>query len=388
MEKLREQHAGYFGDVIANQIGFFELYASRALYWLNWLEQEHDNIRAALTWYLSTPQGVEFTATLVNILFWFWYRRGYSIEAGMWAERVLSSPSMRAPSFGRAMTLFASASSSMWQGNQNTALVKVQESLDIMHQIEDKQWMPFILMGNAVVLINMGRDSDAQPLMKQALPIFKENKITPFEIITLVHLGNAELGLGHLEQARARHEEALAIARTLNENWLMSFALNNLGEVARTQGQFAQARKYYEESEQLLSNTGDKGDMARFVHNLGYIAQHEEDFELAEKQFRKSLAMFRRLGNRRGIAECLAGLAGLRAQQGQTEWGATLLSAAESLLTVTGSAWWPADRVEVERNREMLRSALGAESFEKAWKKGSEMTLDQAIHFATDEPKT
>ena len=55
--------------------------------------------------------------------------------------------------------------------------------------------------------------------------------------------------------------------------------------------------------------------------------------------------MFRRLGNRRGIAECLAGLAGLKAQQGQTEWGAILLSAAESLLKAKGNAWWPADRV-------------------------------------------
>ena len=65
----------------------------------------------------------------------------------------------------------------------------------------------------------------------------------------------------------------------VNENWLISFALNNLGEVARTQGQFDLARKYYEECEALLRTTGDQGDVARFVHNLGYIAQHEEDFE-------------------------------------------------------------------------------------------------------------
>jgi tetratricopeptide (TPR) repeat protein len=166
---------------------------------------------------------------------------------------------------------------------------------------------------------------------------------------------------------------------------LISFALNNLGEVARTQGQFHLARKYYEESEALLRATGDQGDVARFVHSLGYVAQHEEDFELAESQFRKSLTMFRRLGNRRGIAECLAGLAGLKAQQGKTQWGATLLSAAESLLKATGGAWWPADRLEVERNREMLRSALTADEFANAQKAGEAMTIDQAIAFASNE---
>jgi hypothetical protein len=62
-----------------------------------------------------------------------------------------------------------------------------------------------------------------------------------------------------------------------------------------------------------------------------------------------------------------------------------LLSAAESLLLSTGGAWWPADRVEVERNREMMRSALSDDEFTKAWKKGREMTIDQAIAFASSE---
>ena len=215
--------------------------------------------------------------------------------------------------------------------------------------------------------------------------MFKEQGVAPFHAITLVHLGNAELGLGNPEKAHAYHEEALAEARVINENWLIAFALNNLGEVARTQGQFDAARKYYEESESLLRATGDRGDVARFVHNLGYIAQHEEDLELAESQFRKSLAMFRRLGNRRGIAECLAGLAGLKAQQGQTEWGAIMLSAAESVLKITGGAWWPADRVEVERNRAMMQSALGPDEFAKAQKTGTAMDIDQAIAFAISE---
>ena len=161
--------------------------------------------------------------------------------------------------------------------------------------------------------------------------------------------------------------------------------MNNLGEVARTLGQYERARTYYEQSESLLRSIDDKGDLARLIHTLGYIAQYEEDFELAESQFRKSLTLFRRLGNRRGIAECLAGLAGLKARQGQIEWGAIMLSAAESVLKITGGAWWPADRVEVERNREMLRSAIPADEFEIATKTCEAMNMDQAIAFASNE---
>ena len=89
------------------------------------------------------------------------------------------------------------------------------------------------------------------------------------------------------------------------------------------------------------------------------------------------------LGNRRGIAECLAGLAGLRTRQGQSEWGATMLGAAESLLRVTGGAWWPADRIEVERNKELLHSALSEVDLKAAREKGQAMNLEQALAFAS-----
>ena len=381
---LREQHARYYSEIIIDHIGFAELYAANALHWLNWIEREHDNIRAALAWCIAAPQGLDTAVQMISVLFWFWYRRGYALEGAMWADRILSTPSMHTPSPARAITLFVSGSSAMWHGNQTLAFANVQESLDIITSLNNEEWLPFILMGTAVVLINMGKDTAAQPLLEQALAIFRERKVAPFQAVTLVHLGNVELGLGNVEKARAYHEEALAAARAINEQWLISFALNNLGEVARTQGKFDVARKYYEESEALLLRTGDQGDLARFVHSLGYIAQHEEELELAESQFRISLTMFRRLGNRRGIAECLAGLAGLKAQQGQVEWGATLLSAAESLLKSTGGEWWPADRVEVERNREMMRSALDTARFAKLEETGAAMNIDQAIAFASE----
>jgi predicted ATPase len=384
IDALRAGHAQYYGGIILNQAGL-QIYSSNALYWLNWFEQELDNIRATLTWGLSSPQGIQPGTGLVFMLVWFWYRRGRFIEGLEWADKYLAVSDVQKSPPLRALVLASSGMMALWQGKQDVALSKLQEALPIVQTLEDDLMAAMTQMANGIAFINMGRDGDAQPLLEQAIRFFKKADQRYFHALAVVHLGNAELGLGNVEQARAYHEEALAEARVIDENWLISFALNNLGEVARTQGQFDQARKYYEECESLLRATGDRGDVARFVHNLGYIAQHEEDFELAESLFRKSLAMFRRLGNRRGIAECLAGLAGLKARQGQTEWGALLLSAAESLLKITGGAWWPADRVEVERNREMIRAALGADEFAEAQKTGAAMNIDQAIAFASNE---
>lgn len=385
MDALHAGHAQYYGSIILNHAGL-QIYSSNSLHWLNWFEQELDNIRATLNWGLSSPQGIQLGTVIVSLLFWFWYRRGHFMEGLEWADKYLRVPAVQNTPPLRALALASSGMMALWQGKQDIALSKLQEALSIVQMLEDDQMVATTRMANGIAFINMGRDGDAQPLLEQSSQFFKKTDQRYFHALTLVHLGNAELGLGNPEQSRAYHEEALSEARAINENWLISFALNNLGEVARTQGQFDLARKYYEECEALLQTTGDRGDVARFVHNLGYIAQHEEEFELAESQFRKSLTMFRRLGNRRGIAECLAGLAGLKAQQGQIEWGTIMLSAAETVLKVTGGAWWPADRLEVERNREMMMSALSADEFAKAQKTGMAMNIDQAIAFASNEP--
>jgi predicted ATPase len=382
-DALHVGHAQYFGNIVLNEAGP-HLYSADAPQWLSWLERNHDNIRAALMWSASHPAMLEFAAGLVMALVWFWYRRGYFSEGRMWSERLLNSSEVKTAQAPRALALMANALMAIWQGEQDLALAQIKKSREIWDDLKNEEYKALLTLGTGIALINKGHDREARPLLEESQKMFKEQNQSFFYVLSIVHLGNVELGMGNTEQARVLHEEAQIEARTLNDNWLLSFALNNLGEVARVQGKFDLARKYYEESDSQLADGGDDGDKARFVHNLGYIAQYEEEFELAEKQFRKSLKMFRRLGNRRGMAECMAGLAGLRARQGQTEWGAVLLTAAESLLKAAGGAWWPADRVEVERNREMIRTALGDEKWMAAQEKGAAMSLEQALAFASE----
>ncbi|MEW6181110.1 MAG: tetratricopeptide repeat protein [Chloroflexota bacterium] len=383
-ESIRTAHARYYGGIILNQAGR-QIYSSNSIHWLNWFDQELDNIRATLSGGLSSLPGIQLGAVLLFALSWFWYRRGLLMEGLEWGDKYLALPEVQNSPPLRALALGSSGMVALWQGKQDVALSKLQQAFPLAQMLEDDLIVATTRMAMGIAFINMGKDNDARPLLEQSSHYFKQANQPYFHALTLVHLGNAELGLGNPEQSRAYHEEGLAMARAINENWLISFALNNLGEVARTQGQFDLARKYYEECIALLHPSGDRGDVARFVHNLGYIAQHEEEFELAESLFRESLTMFRRLGNRRGIAESLAGLAGLKARQGKIEWGAVLLNAAESILKVTGGAWWPADRVEVERNLEMLHAALTADEFAHLHRLGAGMNIDQAIAFASHE---
>ena len=126
-------------------------------------------------------------------------------------------------------------------------------------------------------------------------------------------------------------------------------------------------------------------DHARLIYALAIIAQHKEQYEKANVLFLESLSDFRELGNKRGIAECLAGIAGLAAVLGALVWALPLTSAAEALITSFGAAWWPADRVEFERTVELLQEGIDEDEFARLWTAGQAMNMGQAIDYALGE---
>jgi tetratricopeptide (TPR) repeat protein len=383
MPELQQRHAHYFVGIILNQASF-GVTSRNATAWLNRIESEHDNIQAALEWSLMTPAGRELALSVLATLTWFWYRRGFFNEGRVWTERLLAASGEELGPI-RAAALQMNSRMAMWRGDLITAVTRSKESLTLWQRLEDEQKVPMSLMETGVTLINIGKDREAHTLLKEAEALFRESGKSYFHAITLVHLGNVALGLGDPAEARNWLEQAYPLFKKIGEEWGLSFVLNNLGEVARVTGDYQQAYGYYKESEALLRATGDKGDLARLIHTLGYIAAHSGDYIQAEAQFWESLAMFRKLGNQRGIAECIAGLASLRARQGKQQIAAQMLGAADALLGATGAAWWPADRVELEKTRAIIESGLSKDTFTAAWEKGQAMTLEQAIAFVSND---
>jgi tetratricopeptide (TPR) repeat protein len=313
-------------------------------------------------------------------LFWFWYRRGYFYEGRRWLEWGLSTPIAQGLNQIRGYGLLFSGIMAMWQGDLTRGLNDIEESLKIWHHLEDEQGLGISFLFQGFGLLNQGENTKARELLTEALNLFERLGLPWQTADTLVHLGNAAMGLGDLDGAWAYLAEAEKISRQVGDNWLIALVLNNYGEVARIRRQYDGARPYYEEAEALLRDEGDRGgDLARLVYSLGYIALHQGDLVHAEAQFHDSLAMFRRLGNKRGIVECLAGLAGLTALHGEPERAAVLLSASGTLMRAIKQTWWPADLVEYEQNLQSVRDALTPDRFEASWREGQGMSLENAL---------
>jgi DNA-binding CsgD family transcriptional regulator len=114
------------------------------------------------------------------------------------------------------------------------------------------------------------------------------------------------------------------------------------------------------------------------LHNLGYLALRGGDLSRAARLFGESLALFQGQGDRRGIAECLAGLAGLAGALKQPERGARLLGAAEALFEAAGATVWPASAADYARSLAFVRGQLDEPAFATAWAAGRSLSPEQA----------
>src|SRR5215208_6135993 len=86
-QEIKRVHAEYF--LTLAEEAYPELKGANQLQWLERLEAEHDNMRAALPWALERKD-VELALRLGGALWWFWSVRGYHSEGRRWLEEALA----------------------------------------------------------------------------------------------------------------------------------------------------------------------------------------------------------------------------------------------------------------------------------------------------------
>jgi predicted ATPase len=381
LDELRWAHLNYFASVLGGSLSGQGAGRDSGM-WLEWCEEEHDNFRAALAWGMDHPEeGTPFVIIIMGELIWFWYRYGYLQEGSEWTERGLSLVPDTVDSIPRASALVGRAYLALWSGELLLAAKLAGESVEMSERIGYELVLPMAKLCYGTALINLGKDRKAYPHLVDAVELYDQQGITWMKGTTLVHLANVSLGLGDHEQATKWLDMAMPFMYESSDPWSIAFGLNNYGEIARTLGNYDAAEEYYRQTEELFKQADAKGDHARLIHSFAYIAQHKGDYDKARDLFLESLNDFRVLGNHRGIAECLAGLAGLASVRGRNEWAVPLLSAAEANILSFGGVWWPADRVEINRTKEQMQSSLG-EAYQTLWDQGQSMSVDDAIHYA------
>jgi tetratricopeptide (TPR) repeat protein len=156
--------------------------------------------------------------------------------------------------------------------------------------------------------------------------------------------------------------------------------------VAYFQHDYPTARMFSEESLAIMRELQHGSGIADSLCNLGNVACEQGDYQTARTTFEEALAIRHARGDQRGTASSLEGLAAVVAALGRSLKAARIWGAAERLRTEVGAPLSPNDRTDYERRVAEARAVLGDDAaFDRAWREGCVLTLEQAMELALEE---
>lgn len=338
VDALRRRHARYFLDLTNGcEARLREPGFEREL---ELLELEHDNVRAALTWAISSDEGA-IALALVAALWRFWHFHGDLSAGRRWADQALALPSAAGRTEARAKALIAGASLAYWQLDGQAAWKAYDEALTILRELGDSR----------NIAVGMYHIAFVEPLrgnVERAIEMFRATRVT---------------------------FEALGDRRGVADS------LFGLSVMSRLQGDLATARASAEAGLSMYRELGDVFGMEGTLYLVGRVAAQSGDVERARRYFLQALDIVEAVGERTGIALILDNLAYLANARGEPIRAMRLAGASEAIKEAVGGEA-PPELVHLPDPRERARQLTTEEQIEAAWNKGRAMTQEQAVAYA------
>jgi tetratricopeptide (TPR) repeat protein len=346
---------------------------------LELLEQEHDNLRAALSWALEhdAEQGLRLSVAL----WWFWFVRGYLSEGRRWLEAALAK-SDSALKLLRAKALNGAGVLAHDQGDYARSTALHEESLKLARELGRSGGVAASLNNLGLVARSQGDYERAAAYYAESLALRRAEGDDWSAAIALSNLGVVARDQGDYERAVAFYEESLALRRKLGDNRGLAMLLNNLGLVVAYQGDYGRAGVLHEQSLALQRELGDRAGISDSLHGLGRVRYAQGDYAQSQRFYGESLQLRQELGDQAGIAACLEGLAAVAGARGRPQQAARLLGAAQALRDSIGSPRPPIEQPGYDRTVAAVRAALGESAYAIAWVEGQAMSLAQVVAFA------
>jgi len=315
--------------------------------WLERLDAEQDNMRAALRWAVDQQQAT-VAARLLGSLQWYWLRRGRHREARGWSGAVLALVEQARPEpVVRATALRAAGWLAFQRGDQQSARPLLEEAVRLSRTASDTTTLGLALTGLGVAGA-WGADPDREhvtSLLTEALELWRAEGWPVGQHMALVNLGLTAYQAGDLDAAEAHQRAALAIAEQLRAPYRLGSSYSLIGQLELRRG-----------------NT-----------------------QAAARLLKQALRQFQRIADPLMTANCLFGLALVASAEGRHTRAANLLGAAAARYDASGTKLLAA----LDRDHQALvsttRAALGGDRFETEHHHGATLPPAQALALALQE---
>jgi non-specific serine/threonine protein kinase len=332
--RVRARHLDFF--VMVAEEAEVQLRSANQLIWLNRLEAEHDNLRAALGWTQGSGE-TELGLRLAGALIWFWLLRGHVNEGRTWIEGMLRLTGESGRTGAHAKALRAAGFLAVGQGDLVGGRSRLDESLAIFRELGDQEGTADSLHGLGRAAYFQGDYAAARSLFDESLSTSRAAKYEWGSAQALHRLGMVLLIRGAYAQARPHFEESVGKFRDLGDKWGLSYALSALGEEALRRGDYAIAHSVLEESLTVFQELGSKSGIAMSLSELGWLALSQGDYLTARSRLEESLALRREMGYRVGMAISLNLLGDVALHQGNYQQAKALIDKSLTLRKEVGS---------------------------------------------------
>jgi predicted ATPase/class 3 adenylate cyclase/Tfp pilus assembly protein PilF len=384
-EEIKRVHAEYF--LTLAEEAYPELKGPDQLEWLERLEAEHDNMRAALSW-ASERKEVEVFLRMGGALSWFWLVRGYHSEGRRWLEEALAMEGRRSRE-SRAMALAGAGALAEEQGDLDRAQEACEEGLELLanEAREASEAKLFLLDRLGWVALRSEEYGQATELFEESLALSREMSDSWWLATSLSNLASVSGFRGDSERATELYEQSMDLFRVQRDKQGLAYCLNNLAMVVCSQGQgdLGRAAQLTEESVALQRELGTRGGVSMGLCNLGWMALLQDDLGRAADLYRESLTLSWDTGLNMYVQSALEGFACVAGAKGEVERAARLWGAAQALCETESFSRDPDFLAEADARTSAVRLGMGEEAWEAALRKGRAMTLDEAVSYALEE---
>jgi predicted ATPase/class 3 adenylate cyclase/Tfp pilus assembly protein PilF len=328
----RDQHRDWFLSYALR--ADIELRGAPQALWLDRVEVDQDNFRAALKWSVDPKTRIRLAMALHR----FWIFRGPAIEARAWLEGALT------------------------QGADITDTERAR-ALNVLGVLAGRQ----------------GEIESAKRFYEASLAIWKSLDALPETAALLNNMAMIAHYEGNLSQAALFYQQSLTIYRDLKNDSRICTILNNLGGLLNDSGDHAAALPSLEESLRLHRERADESGEAIALYNLGDAALLCGSYDDAEKRFTESLHIFFKLGDEKGLVLTWVALASFHVASGRYTTAVTLLSAAQLATERAETRLSPTTQARFDRTLSILKQNLPQNEFDLAWHEGQTRNLADIV---------
>jgi tetratricopeptide (TPR) repeat protein len=345
-EEIERRHALAFADLAERAAP--ELSGANQRTWLDRLERDHDNLRAAVEW--AADHDPPLAVRLAFALWRFWQQRGYLNEARVRFDAMAARDWALEPR-DRARFAEAYGGIAYWQSDETTARRWYDEALTIWRDLGEKSEIANALFNRSYADVIVVMSGEAAP-----------------EIV---------------ESGRAKLDEALALYREIGDRKGEGNVLWGLGSYHYFTADAATAESWYRQSLDLHRSTGQRTMEAWSLHMLALAAAGQRRFDDAREQATHALRHFYEAGDIAGVTLVIDDLAIVAANEGDLPRAGRLWGAARHLQQTSGTAL--ADYVE--QNNALFgiptpHHLLGEEELATLSAEGAAMGLDELVAYA------